>query len=252
LRTATSHALTSYPVLLRMPPGFRATAESAGSLSVVAPQPNSVTFKLPTALSEYGTLSIPPLTDLGPKSGDDDVTRRMRPLIGGLAPVDLSSIKSAQSLPFPTLNPPAAGVGATVSGGTATVTLLSVDASDPEDFELRNRGWKQVTLSLQYRNDDPQQAHSFNVAAWLFGDDGVAYNGDAPSVGDFGRSLTPPEPSAIPLWDGRSAGADQTPPGQSLEPRRAAFVVPKTLRSAVLVLAGDIEAAFNLTGISSP
>jgi hypothetical protein len=170
----------------------------------------------------------------------------MRPLIGGLAPVDLTGF-TPQSPGYPTPNPPAAGVGATVSGGTTTVSLLSVDASDPDDFELRNRGWKQVTLSLQYRNDDPQQAHAFNVAAWLFGDDGVAYTGDAPSLGDFARSLTPPDPSAIPLWDGRSAGADQTPPGQSLEPRRATFVVPKTLGGAVLVLAGDVDAAFSVT-----
>jgi hypothetical protein len=252
LRTATSHALTSYPVLLRVPPGFRVSAESAGSLSVVAPGPSSVTFKLPTSLLEYGRLSIPPLTDLGPRSGDDDVSRRMRPLIGGLASVDLTGF-APSSPSFPTPNPPAAGVGAAVSGsGSSTVTLMSVDARDPEDFELRNRGWKQVTLSLQYRNDDPQRAHAFDVAAWLFGEDGVAYTGDAPSVGDFGRSLTPPDPSTIPLWDGRSAGADQTPPNQALEPRRATFVVPKSLRNAVLVLAGDAEASFNVTGIPVP
>jgi len=252
LRTATSHALTNYPVLLRIPPGFRVTGESAGSLSVVAPQPNSVTFKVPSSSKDYGTLSIPTLADLGVKSGDDDVSRRIRPLIGGLASVDVSSV-SAQSPTFPTQNPPSGGVGAAVSGpGKATVTLVSVDASDPQDFELRNRGWKQVTLAVQYRNDDPQQAHTFNVAAWLFGDDGVVYTGDAPSIGDFGRALTPPDPTAIPLWDGRSAGTDQTPPGQALEPRRATFVVPKTLRGAVLVLAGDAEAAFNITSIPVP
>jgi hypothetical protein len=252
LRAATSHALASYPVLLRVPAGFRVIGESAGSLSVVAPEPNSLTFKLPTAVSDYGTLSIPPLTDLGPRSGDDDVSRQMRPLIGGLASVDLTGF-TPQSPAFPTPNPPAAGVGATLSGSAAaTVTLVSLDAADPEDFELRNRGWKQVTLGLQYRNDDAQQAHAFNVVAWLFGDDGVAYTGDAPSVGDFGRALTPPEATAIPLWDGRAAGADQTPPGQALEPRRATFVVPKTLRNAVLVLAGDVDAAFNITGIPVP
>jgi hypothetical protein len=252
LRTATSHALTNYPVLLRVPPGFRVTAESTGSLSVVAPQPTSVTFKVPTALTEYGTLSIPPLTDLGPKAGDDDISRRIRPLIGGVASVDVTG-PTPQSATFPTLNAPTVGVGATVSSaGKATVTLVSVDASDPEDFELRTRGWKQVTLALQYRNDDPQQAHAFNVAAWLFGDDGVVYTGDAPSIGDFGRSLTPPDPTAIPLWDGRSAGTDQTPAGQALEPRRAAFVVPKALRNAVLVLAGDADAVFNVSSIPVP
>src|SRR5262252_9244730 len=77
LRTATSHALTNYPVLLRIPPGFRVTGESAGSLSVVAPQPNSVTFKVPSSSKDYGTLSIPTLADLGVKSGDDDVSRRI-------------------------------------------------------------------------------------------------------------------------------------------------------------------------------
>jgi hypothetical protein len=252
LRSATSHALTNYPVLLRIPPGYEITGESAGSLSVVAPGPNSVTFKVPATLTDYGTLSIPALSDLGGKSGDDDVTRRIRPLIGGLASVDLASA-SPQSPTFPTRNPPPAGVGAAVSDpGRATVTLVSVDAADPQDFELRNRGWKQVTLGVQYRNDDSQQPHTFNVAAWLFGDDGVVYTGDAPSIADFGRSLTPPEPSAIPLWDGRSAGTDQTPPGQALEPRRATFVVPKTLRSAVLVLAGDADAQFNVTNIPIP
>jgi hypothetical protein len=252
LRTAVSHALTNYPVLLRIPPGFRVTGESAGSLSVVAPRPNSVTFKVPTTLTDYGTLSIPP-PDLGVKSGEDDVSRRIRPLIGGLAAVDLSTAPSLQNPSFPAQNPPSAGVGGTVSDpGKATVTLVSVDASDPQDFELRNRGWKQVTLGVQYRNDDPQQAHAFNVAAWLFGDDGVAYTGDAPSIGDFGRSLTPPDPSAIALWDGRSAGTDRTPPGQALEPRRLVFVVPKTLHSAVLVLSGDADAAFSVTAIPVP
>jgi hypothetical protein len=251
LRTATSHALTSYPVLLRVPPGFRVTGESAGSLSVIAPDATSVTFKVPSGLSAYGTLSIPPLTDLGPKPGDDDVSRLIRPLIGGLASVDLTSV-APSSPAFPIQTAAAAGLGSPVGASGVTVTLASVDASDPDDFELRNRGWKQVTLGIQYRNDDPRQPRAFNVAAWLFGEDGVAYTGDAPTVGDFGRSLTPPDPAAIPLWDGRSAGTDQTPPGQALEPRRVVFVVPKALRNAVLVLAGDVDADFTVSGIPGP
>jgi hypothetical protein len=255
LRTATAHSLTSYPVLLRLPAGFRAAAESSGSVSIVTPEPNRLTFKVPASLrsSDYGSVSIPPLTSLGPKTGDDDVTRGLRPLVGGFQPLDLSL--GARPPVFPTSAPPsqALALGTPIAvPGKLTATLLGVEASDPPDYQIRNRGWKQVTLALQYRNDDPQQARDVNAAAWLFGDDGVVYTGDAPTVGDFGRSLTAPEPSAILLWDGRSAGADHVPSGQTLEPRRLVFVMPRDVRSGILVLSGDLEAMYRLDDIPLP
>jgi hypothetical protein len=54
------------------------------------------------------------------------------------------------------------------------------------------------------------------------------------------------------LWDGRSVGTDQVSAGQLREPRRATFLVPRELSTAVLVLSGDVEATFNVTGIPSP
>ncbi len=254
LRTATSHALTTYPVLLRLVPGFRATGESAGSLSVVAPEPTSLTFKVPANLTDYGTLSIPPLTSLGPKSGEDDVTQRLRPLIGGFQALQLSGVSPTPGSPISTeLMQSAQPVGGSASSrGKVTVSVGPVEASDPEDYVVRNLGWKQITLSLQYRNDDPSQARTFDVEAWLLGEDGIVYTGDAPSIGDFGRALTPPDPASLLLWDGRAVGPDSTPPGQSLEPRRPTFLVPRALHSAILVLAGDVEATFNLSPLPDP
>src|SRR5439155_1734186 len=153
LRTATARSLTTYPVLLRLPAGFRAAAESSGTLSILTPARNVLTFKIPADLTDYGTLSIPPLTSLGPKTGDED---------------------------------------------------------------------------------------------------GVVYPGDAPTVGDFGRSLTPPDPAAILIWDGRSAGADRIAAGQSQEPRRLLFVVPRELRNGILVLAGDVEVMYTVAAIPVP
>jgi hypothetical protein len=256
MRNATSHALTTYPVLLRLPPGFRAAGESAGTLSVVAPDPSAITFKVSSSLSDYGTLSIPPLANLGPKSGDDEVTRGMRPLIGGFQPLNLAGVPVGdQHVTFPIASPasplPATGTPVSIPG-KVTVTLVNVTASDPTDFEIRNRGWKLLSLGLQYRNDDTQQGHAFNVVGWLFGEDGVVYTGDAPSIGDFGGSLTPPPPSAILIWDGRFAGSDLTAASRSLEPRQTTFLVPRDLHSGVLVLAGDVEMMFNVTGIPTP
>lgn len=253
-RTATSHALTSYPVLLRLPPGFRVLGESDGSLSVVTPEPMSVTFKVPSGLSDYGTLGIPPLANLSSKPAEDDVTRVLRPLLGGIQPAPLSGVTPGP-LTFPVANPAEIGqpVGTPVSvAGNVTTTLVGVVASDPDDYEVRNRGWKQITLSLQYRNDDSSQTRAFSVAGWLFGEDGVVYTGDAPTIGDFGRALTPPDPASVMLWDGRSLGSDPTPPGQALEPRKATFLVPKGLTHAVLVLAGDVEAMFDVGAIPLP
>jgi hypothetical protein len=256
LRTATARSLTSYPVLLRLPPGFRAAAESSGSVSVVTPEQNRLTFKVPATLTDYGTLTVPPLTSLGPRSGDDDVTREMRPLIGGFAPLDLAGVAiGPQQVVFPAMAvpSPALGIGTPVSvAGKVTATLLGMDASDPPDYQIRNHGWKQLTLGLQYRNDDQQQARDFTVAAWLFGEDGVAYTGDAPTIGDFGRSLTPPEPGALLMWDGRSAGADHVPAGQTQEPRRIVFSMPREVRNGILVLTGDVEAMYRLADIPSP
>ena len=255
MRTATSHALVTYPVLLRLPPGFRAVAESAGSLSVVVPDALSLTFKVPSGLAQadYAVLTVPPPSSLSSKSAEDDVTRAMRGVFGGFAPLDLAG-GAVRNVVFPVDRPP---VGALPQGGSAigrglTATLLGLEAADPDDFEIRNRGWKQLTFTLSYRNDDAQQPHAFNVAAWLFGEDGVAYTGDAPTVGDFGRALVAPDPTAILLWDGRSAGTDLTPPAQALEPRRITFFVPRALRSGMLVLAGDIDATFSLSELPSP
>jgi hypothetical protein len=254
MRTATSHALVTYPVLLRLPPGFRAVAESAGSLSVIAPDALSLTFKVPTELSDYGVLSVPPPSSLSSKSSEDDVTRAVRTSLGGFAPLDLAG--GARSVVFPVDGAPAGAlsVGAPASSAEnhLTATLLGIEAADPQDFEIRNRGWKQLTFSLSYHNDDAQQPHTFNVAAWLFGDDGVVYTGDAPTVADFGRALVAPDPAAILLWDGRSAGTDLTPPAQALEPRRATFFVPRNLRNGVLVLAGDVNATYVLNDLPSP
>jgi hypothetical protein len=252
LRNATSHALVTYPVLLRLPPGFRATGESAGSLSVVAPAPTALTFKVPSGLSDYGTLSVPAPTSLSSKGAEDDVTRGLRGLIAGFGPLDLGDVHP-QPVAFPLSSVPAdaRSVGASASGPAATVTLGGVEAADPQDFEIRNRGWKQLTLTLQYRND-AAQARAVDVSAWLFGDDGVVYTGDAPSIGDFGRLLTAPQPAAMLLWDGRSAGSAEAPPGQSPEPRRVVFLVPKALQNAMLVLSGDVEATFSLPNLPSP
>jgi hypothetical protein len=256
LRTATARSLTTYPVLLRLPPGFRAAAESSGTLSIVTPERNSVTFKIPSSLRDYGTLTIPPPTSLGSKTADDDVTRILRPLVGGFLPLDLGGVATGvQAVAFPTATPPTAlqalGTPASVPG-KVTATLLSVDVSDPSDYQIRNRGWQQVSLAVQYRNHDPQQAHDFSVAGWLFGEDGVVYTGDAPTVGDFGRSLTPPQPSTVLMWDGRSAGADHVAAGQTQEPRRLVFVVPREVRSGILVLTGDVEAMYRVADIPMP
>jgi hypothetical protein len=255
MRTATSHALTTYPVLLRLPPRFRVSRESTGTLSVIVPDPSSITFKVPSGMTDYGTLSIPALGSLGPKTGEDEVTRGMRPLIGGFQPLDLRGVSVGdQPVTFPVASPqpdlPASGTPVSVPG-RVTVMVAGVSASDPTDFEIRNRGWKQVSLGLQYRNDD-QQAHTFNVVSWLFGEDGVVYTGDAPSIGDFGGSLTAPQPSAILLWDGRPAGTGQAAPGQTLEPRQTTFLVPRALHNAVLVLSGDVDLIFNVMAIPTP
>ena len=70
--------------------------------------------------------------------------------------------------------------------------------------------------------------------------------------GDFGRSLTAPEPSALLMWDGRSAGADHVAAGQTQEPRRLVFVMPREVRNGLLVLSGDFEAMYRLVDIPVP
>src|SRR5207302_10900438 len=108
------------------------------------------------------------LASLGSRTGNDDVTRGLRPLIGGFQPLDLSgSATAAQPVSFPMAATPGQvlAVGTPVSvPGKVTATLLGVDVSDPPDYQIRNRGWKQVSLGLQYRNNDPPQAHDLNVA----------------------------------------------------------------------------------------
>jgi hypothetical protein len=257
LRTATSKTLTNYPVLLRLPPGFRATAESFGSLSMFAPQRSSLTFRVPAGLTDYGSLTIPTLTNLGPKSADDEVAKRIRPMIGAFQPLDLAGLQPGEQpvAMFPSATPPVQplSVGAVVTvPGKLSVALTSADVSNPADYQARNRGWKQVTLVLSYRNEDAQQAHTFDVAAWLFGDNGVVYTGDVPAIGDFGRATVPPEPSTILIWDGRPAGADQVKPGQQQEPRRIVFLVPRDLKAGILVLGGEIEAQYRIEALGQP
>jgi hypothetical protein len=254
LRTATAHSLTTYPVLLRLPSHFRVASESAGTVSVVAPDLSTVTFKVPATVSAYAMLTIPPMGNLGPRSGEDDVTRALRPLIGGFQPLDLTDATiGPRAVTFPSEGASAEPMGTPVSiAGKLSVNLVKVDSTDPADYEIRNRGWKQVTLSLQYRNDDPQQTRAFNVAAWLFGEDGTVYTGDAPTIGDLGRSLTAPDVSTLWLWDGRLAGTDPVPAGQSSEPRRATFLVPRELRNGMLVLTGDVDATYKVSDIPVP
>jgi hypothetical protein len=257
LRTATGRSLTNYPVLLRLPPGFRAAAESFGGQSSLAPIQTSVTFKVPVGLVDYGTLTVPPVGSLGPKA-EDEVSRRLRPLLGTFQPLDLGGIQAGpQPIAYPVLPgaapPGTVPVGSAVSvPGKLTVTLASADVATPTDFQARNRGWKQLILALRYRNDDTSQASTFTVAGWFFGQDGVVYSGDVPAIGDFGRATIPPEAASMLLWDGRSAGAEQVKAGQEQEPRKLTFLVPNAVQGGILVLAGDVEASFSVDGLGTP
>jgi hypothetical protein len=247
LRTATARSLSSYPVLLRMPPGFRAVAESFGALTTTPPPRTSITFRVPATLVEFASLTVPPLAVAS--RADDEVAKRIRALVGAVQPIDLSGVRvGATGAPLTTPVPGGAlPVGGSASvAGRATVTLLGAELADPTDFQARNRGWKQLSVALRYRNDDPAAPHAFAVSAWLFGDDGIAYTGDVPALGDFGRATTVPEPSIIGAWDGRSAGPDQVGAGQEQETRRATFQVPAGLPGGLLVLAGEIEAIFRI------
>jgi hypothetical protein len=109
-------------------------------------------------------LSIPPLGSLGPKTGEDDVTRQLRPLIGGFQLLELGGQASAiHSVAFPFESTPnsiqATGTPVTVAG-KGSVSLVSLEAADPADYEVRNRGWKLITLSLQYAAQDSQSARA--------------------------------------------------------------------------------------------
>jgi hypothetical protein len=256
LRTATARSLNNYPVLLRLPPGFRAAAESFGTLSTSAPVRSSLTFKVPIGLTDYGTLTIPPLTNLGAKGADDEVAKRIRSSLGAFQNLDLGGLSTGdRQVAFPSAVPPAQlqAVGAAVTGPTrVTVTLSGADVSDPSDFQARNRGWKQVSAALRYQNDDPQQAHGVTVSAWLFGDDGIVYTGDVPAIGDFGRATSPPEVGIVSIWDGRAVGADTIPAGQQHGARQASFLVPRELKNAILVLGGDVEALYRLEDLGVP
>jgi hypothetical protein len=256
LRTATARSLNNYPVLLRLPPGFRAAAESFGTLSTSAPVRNSLTFKLPAGLTDYGTLTIPPLTNLGAKNADDEVAKRIRSSLGAFQNLDLGGVNAGdRSVAFPSAAPPPQlqAVGAAVAGPTkVTVTLAGIDVTNPTDFQARNRGWKQVAAGLSYRNDDPQQAHGVTVSAWLFGDNGIVYTGDVPAIGDFGRATTPPDAALLGIWDGRPVGAGDIPAGQQQGPRQALFLVPRELQAGILVLGGDVEALYRLDNLSIP
>jgi hypothetical protein len=256
LRTATARSLNNYPVLLRLPPGFRAAAESFGTLSTSSPVRNSLTFKLPASLTDYGTLTIPPLTNLGAKNADDEVAKRIRSSLGAFQNLDLGGLSPGdRSVAFPTAAPPAKlqAVGESVAGPTnVAVTLSGTDVSNPTDYQARNRGWKQVSAGLRYRNDDSQQAHGVTVSAWLFGDDGIVYTGDVPAIGDFGRATTPPEAGILNIWDGRPVGAGDIPAGQQQSPRQALFLVPRELQAGILVLGGDVEALYRLDNLGVP
>ncbi len=132
------------------------------------------------------------------------------------------------------------------------VTLSGVEVSDPEDYQVRARGWKEVAFTLRYRNADPDQPHSFMAAAWFFGQDGVVYSGDVPAIGDFGRALSVPDPAVMITWDGRSAGSDQIGAGQERARPPLRFLVPRDLTDGVLVLGGDVEGFYNVVGLRTP
>jgi hypothetical protein len=182
---------------------------------------------------------------------------KLRSLVGALEPLDLSGVHSGdQHVAFPTERPaalPLQAVGTPVTGvGNVAVTLSAVEVSDPADYQVRAKGWKEVAFSLRYRNTDPAQPHTFAVAAWFFGNDGVVYSGDVPSVGDFGRALTVPDVAALLTWDGRAAGSDQVAAGQERDRPPLRFLVPRDLKDGILVVGGDVEALYSIVGLSTP
>jgi hypothetical protein len=255
-RTAVARSLAGYPVLLRLPPGFRAAAESFAGYGTSATPPNSVTFKVPATLTDYGTLTIPPPT-LGGKTTGDEVLPRLRSLIGSLEPLDLGGLRAGdQQVNFPTesrATQPLQAVGTPVTGaGKVAVTLSGVDASDPADYQVRAKGWKEVAFTLRYQNTDPAQPHTFAASAWFFGKDGVVYSGDVPSIGDFGRALTVPDVAVLINWDGRAAGADQIAAGQERDRPPLRFLVPRDLKDGILVIGGDVEALYSIVGLTTP
>ena len=71
-----------------------------------------------------------------------------------------------------------------------------------------------------------------------------------PAIGDFARSATVPEPTAIALWDGRVAGADAASAGQGA--RRLVFFIPRELSGGVLVLSGKVEARYRVDSLPAP
>ena len=251
LRTATARSLNNYPVLLRLPPGLRAEMESFGSVTTLAPQRTSITFRVPTTVTRYRTLTVPPLPPIGTRNADDDTGKRERGLIGTLQPLDLAGVAVGPQQPSPAVAPALTSGRSASVPGLMTVTVMNASEADPPDFQARNRGWKLLTVGLRFRNDDPAAAHAFSVSAWLFGDDGVVYSGDVPAIGDFGRALAAPEPNIMAAWDGRSAGPDAVAPGQEQDSQHAVFQVPKTLTGGYLALAGEIEALWRLDNFAS-
>src|SRR5712691_7515884 len=118
-RTAVARSLAGYPVLLRLPPGFRAVAESLAGYGTSTAPPNSITFKIPATLTDHGTLTIPPPM-MGGKSTGDEVAPKLRSLIGPLEPLDLGAVRAGdQQVTFPTAaqsTPSLLAVGTPVSG----------------------------------------------------------------------------------------------------------------------------------------
>ncbi len=255
-RTAVARSLAGYPVLLRLPPGFRAAAESfAGSGTSMSP-PNSITFKVPATLTDYGTMTLPPPM-MGGISTGDEVAPKLRALIGPLEPLNVGAVRAGeQQVTFPTARqstPALLGIGTPTSGpGKLVITLTGVDVSDPEDYQVRAMGWKEVAFTLRYRNADTDQPHAFTAAAWFFGQDGVVYSGDVPAIGDFGRALTVPDPAVMITWDGRAAGSDQLGAGQERQRPPLRFLVPRELTEGILVLGGDVEAFYNVARLRTP
>jgi hypothetical protein len=255
-RTAVARSLAGYPVLLRLPPGFRTAAESFAGYGTSTAQPNTITFKIPATLTDYGTLTVPPPM-MGGKSTGDEVAPKLRALIGPLEPLDLGAMRAGdQQVTFPTAaqsTPSLLAIGTPVSGpGKLVVTLSGVEVSDPADYQIRAKGWKEVAFTLRYRNADPDQPHAFTASAWFFGQDGVVYSGDVPAIGDFGRALTVPDPAVLITWDGRAAGSDQIGAGQERDRPPLRFLVPRALQDGILVLGGDVEAFYNVVGLRTP
>jgi hypothetical protein len=251
LRTATSRAQVNYPVLLSLRPGFRAYGEATDSVARFIPIPSTVVFRVPAGTTDYGTLTIPPLTDFGARQGDP-VADQLRRMVGTFEPLSLSGATAgSRPVQYPTsgsMNLEPATTPVAIPGrGRLTITGMSIER--PRDY--RANGQKHLVLTMQFRNEDHANPQSFDISAQLFGDDGVVYVGTLPSTGKFSSSSAVPDLRSLLAWHGRAVGTDLVPPDQETEMVRRLFLVPRGFTNGVLVLSGDVDAALSLTGVES-